>query len=175
MILVLITHARSHSLNLHAKLTSLVFGLSHFLNLHAQLTSLVFGLSHSLNLHAQLTSLVFGLSHYLLPYFFNANISEDSCDAACMSRLIGAFTYVISTKIPCTGSFLVFSSLVSFCDQSLSVCLSINFFFKRYLLLNHWSKFKIFYRNVPHDALYQNCTNDSAPLNKRAASLIEIQ
>ena len=28
---------------------------------------------------------------------------------------------------------------------------------------------KLFHRIVPHDAFYQNCTNGSAPLNKRAA------
>ena len=41
---------------------------------------------------------------------------------------------------------------------------SVNFFLKRHLLLNHWSKFHM---NVPHDAIFQNCINGFAPLNRR--------
>ena len=56
---------------------------------------------------------------------------------------------------------------VSYCDQYLSVVccrLCISIFFKRNLLLNHWSKFKIIYMN----ARYQNCINGSASPNMKA-------
>ena len=59
-------------------------------------------------------------------------------------------------------------------DQSLSVhlsclCLScISFFFKRHLLLNHWSKFQITSHECSHDVLFQKCINGSAPLNGKA-------
>ena len=46
--------------------------------------------------------------------------------------------------------------------------LQIRNIYKRHLL-NHWSKFKLFHRIFPHDAFYQNSTNDSAPRNKGAA------
>ena len=58
--------------------------------------------------------------------------------------------------------------MIGLCRQS-CVRPSINFFFKRHLLLNHWSKFLISSQNVPLDALFQNCINGSAPLNRRAA------
>ena len=32
--------------------------------------------------------------------------------------------------------------------------MSVNFFFKPNLLIKHWHKFKIFYRNVPHNAIH---------------------
>ena len=61
---------------------------------------------------------------------------------------------------------------VSYCDRYLSVVccpLCINIFFKRYLLLNHWSKFKI----IDMNALYQNCINGSASPNMRADRAVE--
>ena len=63
---------------------------------------------------------------------------------------------------------------VSYCDLSSSiVCpfvhLSVNFFFKQHLLLNHWSKFKITSHEGSHNALYQNCIICSAPPHRRAA------
>ena len=45
--------------------------------------------------------------------------------------------------------------------------LQIRNVFKRYLL-NHWSKFHM---NVPHNALFHNCINGSAPPNKRPPEL----
>ena len=51
--------------------------------------------------------------------------------------------------------------------------LQIRNIFKSQLLLNHWSKFKLFPRIFPHDALYQNCTNDSAPTNKGAVKALD--
>ena len=35
--------------------------------------------------------------------------------------------------------------------------------------LNHWSKFRVTHMNVPHNALFKNCLNASAPPNRRAA------
>ena len=58
---------------------------------------------------------------------------------------------------------------VSYCDQSSSVVRpSVNLFFKQHLL------------SIPHDALFQNCTNGSAPPNRSAArapdkTLVQIQ
>ena len=58
---------------------------------------------------------------------------------------------------------------VSYCDQSLSVVRpSVNLFFKQHLL------------SFPYDALFQNCTNGSAPPNRRTAraldkTLVQIQ
>ena len=45
--------------------------------------------------------------------------------------------------------------------------------FKQHPLLNHCSKFKIISQNFPHDAIYQNCTNGSAPPNKWAAKALD--
>ena len=41
--------------------------------------------------------------------------------------------------------------------------------FKRHLLLNHWSEFKISSQNFPHNTLYRYCTNGSTPQKKGPA------
>ena len=45
--------------------------------------------------------------------------------------------------------------------------------FKGHLLLNHLSKFKIISKNCSTWYLYQNCTNVSSPLNKRAIRALD--
>ena len=53
--------------------------------------------------------------------------------------------------------------------------LQIRNIFKRHLLLNDWSKFKVIHRFFPHDAFYQNCTNGSAPSSKRGVRALDKQ
>ena len=63
------------------------------------------------------------------------------------------------------------------CDWSLSgvrpSCVIRKLFLKQHLLLNHRSKFQIISHECPRDAVFQNCINYSAPLNRRAARALD--
>ena len=85
------------------------------------------------------------------------------------NRVVGFFTSQSTTLAYVSKRLNVSSCNLS----SSSMCPSINFCFK-WQLLDNWSKLKIFLKSVPHNAFYQNCTNGSTPLNKRAARPIDI-